>query len=181
MMDKVKSLSEWCDWERNEFDQCGCRIRQATDKSVTINQESYARKVDLITMSAHRRKHVTDSPKSDEEHTTMMAKRGELNWLATQTMIQLLAPPSLIEQPLDKVSKILNRTIPKFLIQCLFTERILALSVDISALAITVGWKCRSLLSNLLALVDVPELHVLLVHKLRETQTAKKGKQSRTS
>ena len=31
MMDKVKSLYEWDEWERNEFDQCGCRIRQATD------------------------------------------------------------------------------------------------------------------------------------------------------
>ena len=34
MMDKVKSLHEWGEWERNEFYQCGCRIRQATDKSV---------------------------------------------------------------------------------------------------------------------------------------------------
>ena len=49
MMDKVKSLYEWGEWERNEFDQC--RIRQATDKSVTVDQESYARKIDFITMS----------------------------------------------------------------------------------------------------------------------------------
>ena len=34
---------------------------------------------------------------SNEEHTTMMAKRGELNWLGTQSMIQLLAPLSLID------------------------------------------------------------------------------------
>ena len=27
MMDKVKRLYEWCEWERPEFDQCGCRIR----------------------------------------------------------------------------------------------------------------------------------------------------------
>ena len=59
-----------------------CRIRQATDTFVTVDQESYARKIDLITMSAHRRKHMTETL-SDKEHTTMMAKRGELNWLAT--------------------------------------------------------------------------------------------------
>ena len=64
-MDKVKRLYEWGEWERNEFDQCGSRIRQATDKSVTD------------TMSAHRRKHMTETL-SDEEHTTLMAKRGEL-------------------------------------------------------------------------------------------------------
>ena len=81
---------------RKQLKSCGCRIRQATDKSVTVDQESYARKIDLITMSAHRRKHMTETL-SNEEHTTMMAKRGELNWLATQTMSQLLAPLSLID------------------------------------------------------------------------------------
>ena len=97
MMDKVKRLNEggWC--ERNEFDQCGCRIRQATDKSVTVDQECYARKIGLITMSAHRRKHMTETL-SDEEHTVLMAKRGELNLLATQSMIQLLAPLSVIDR-----------------------------------------------------------------------------------
>ena len=44
MMDKVKRLYEWSEWEQHEFDQCGCRIRQATDKSVTVDQESDARK-----------------------------------------------------------------------------------------------------------------------------------------
>ena len=74
--------------EQHDFDQCGCRIRQATDKSVTVDQDSYARKISLITMSAHRRKHMSETL-SAEEHTTLMAKRGEVNWLATQSMIQL--------------------------------------------------------------------------------------------
>ena len=90
MLDKVKRLCVW-----GEFDQCGCRIRQSTDKSVTVDQESYARKISLITISAHRRKHMSETPPA-EEHTTLMAKCGELNWLATQSMIQLLAPLSLI-------------------------------------------------------------------------------------
>ena len=34
---------------------------------------------------------------SEEEDTTPMAKRGELNWLVTQSMIQLLALLSLID------------------------------------------------------------------------------------
>ena len=34
---------------------------------------------------------------SEEELTTLSAKRGELNWLATQSMTQLLAPLSLID------------------------------------------------------------------------------------
>ena len=96
MLDKVKPLCERSEWEQHEFDQCGCRTRQATDKSVTVDQESYARKISLITMSAHRRKHMSETL-SAEEHTTLMAKRGELNWLATQSMVQLSAPLSLID------------------------------------------------------------------------------------
>ena len=92
----MKRLYEWGEWEQHEFDQCGCRIRQATDKSVTVDEESHVGKISLITMSAHRRKHMSETL-SAEEHTTLMAKRGELNWLATQSMIQLLAPLSLID------------------------------------------------------------------------------------
>ena len=47
-------------------------------------------------MSAHRRKHMSETLSADE-HTTLMAKRGELNWSATQSMIQLLAPSSVID------------------------------------------------------------------------------------
>ena len=61
MTDKVKRLYEWGEWERHEFDQCGCRIRQATGKSITVDQEAYARKMGLITMSAHRRKHMSET------------------------------------------------------------------------------------------------------------------------
>ena len=79
MLDKVKRLYEWGEWEQHEFDQCGCRIRQATDKSVTVDQESYARKISLITMSAHRRKHMSETL-SAEEHTHIDGKtwRAEL-------------------------------------------------------------------------------------------------------
>ena len=57
-------------------------------KSVTVEQESYARKISLITMCAHRHKHMSETLSADE-HTTLMAERGELNWLA--------APSSLID------------------------------------------------------------------------------------
>ena len=81
MSDKVKLLYEWCECEEHEFDQCGCKIRQATDKSVTVDQGSYARKISLITMSAHRRKHMSETLPA-EQHTTLMAKRCELNWVS---------------------------------------------------------------------------------------------------
>ena len=96
MVNKVKCLCEWSEWERHEFDQCGCRIRQATDNSINVDQETNARKMGLITMSAHRRKHVSETL-SQDEHTTLMANRGGLNRLATQSIMQLLALLSLID------------------------------------------------------------------------------------
>ena len=68
MVNKVKCLYEWNEWERHEFDQGFCRIRQATDNSINVDQETNARKMGLITMSAHRRKHVSETL-SQDEHT----------------------------------------------------------------------------------------------------------------
>ena len=61
MMDKGKRLCEWCERERHEFDQCVCIIRQATDKFITADHEAYTRKIGLITMSAHRREHMSET------------------------------------------------------------------------------------------------------------------------
>ena len=151
MMDKAKVFKNGANGNVTNSIS-GCRIRQATDKSVTVDQESYARKIDLITMSAHRRKHMTETL-SDEEHTTMMAKRGELNWLARQSMIQLLALLSLIDTSKTATGqslKDLNRLVRQahfeasdklhypvlFLLPMLRgqTGNISVLSVDISAL-----------------------------------------------
>ena len=56
---------------------------------------------------------------SDEEHTVLMAKRGELNWLATQSMFQLLAPLSLIDtsktatgQSLKDLNRLVRQRLP---------------------------------------------------------------------
>ena len=58
-------------------------------KEVKMRQLTPAEK--RTTMSAHRLKHMSETL-SEEEYTTLMAKLGELNWSATQSMIQLLAP-----------------------------------------------------------------------------------------
>ena len=64
------------------------------DRQRTRDQRS--KKRGLITMSAHRRKHVSETL-SQDEHTTLMANRGGLNRLATQSIMQLLALLSLID------------------------------------------------------------------------------------
>ena len=96
MRKRIEALYEWGSWESGEFEQCGCRVRQRQDGSITLDQESYARRIAMIPLSAHRRAHMAE-PLTAEERSLMVAKRGELNWLATQSMVQLLAPLSLVD------------------------------------------------------------------------------------
>ena len=120
----------------------------------------------------------------------MMAKRGELNWLATQSMIQLLALLSLIDTPKTATGqslKDLNRLVrqahceasdklhyPVIFDQCSFllpmlrgqTGKISVLSVDISVLEQRDHcWTEAPLLvvQSPGTLADVPELHAHLV------------------
>ena len=121
-----------------------------------------------------------------EAHTTLMAKRGELDWLATQSMIQLLAPLSLIDTSKTATGqsfKDLNRQahfeasdkLHHFVISdpvCLVCRCVAGQQERFrfsmwKSLCwnkkVTVGWKCCSLLSCVLALADFPELHAHLV------------------
>ena len=189
MMDKVKSLLRMGENGNvtNSINVAAEYVKQ-TDKSVTVAQESHARKIDLITMSAHRRKHMTETL-SNEEHTTMMAKRGELNWLETQSMIQLLASLSLIDTSKTATGqslKDLNRLVRQahceasdklhyplifepsvcfFCRCCVGKQERFRFSVWISLYwnrEITVGRKRRSLLSNFLALSPMSQSCTLI-------------------
>ena len=44
------------------------RMREATGKSITVDQEAYAQKIGLITMSAHRRKHMSGTLSKNAHH-----------------------------------------------------------------------------------------------------------------
>ena len=100
MMDKVNRLSEWSEWERHEFDQCGCRVQQATDKSITFFQEAFARKHCLSTMSAHRCKHMSETM-SEEEHTELAG-----NTIHESVVNTFESHRNVEKQPQVKVSRI---------------------------------------------------------------------------
>ena len=44
------------------------RERDRTGKSITVDQEAYAQKIGLITMSAHRRKHMSGTLSKNAHH-----------------------------------------------------------------------------------------------------------------
>ena len=107
MLDKIKGLYDWGAWESGTFEQCGCRIQQTETGSILVDQEEYARKITLIPLTQHRRRHM-QAPLNAEERHLMVAKRGELNWLATQTMIQALSSLSLLDTSMEATGESLR-------------------------------------------------------------------------
>ena len=51
----LKAKYELGGWEKDQFEMCGCRIIQARDGGITIDQTSYARAIEPIRMTSHRR------------------------------------------------------------------------------------------------------------------------------
>ena len=85
---QVNSIYDWGALENDDLQQCGFRVRQVTDKSFIWDQEAHAREVGLVGRST-RRHHMFEC--LTDEHSRV-AKRGELNWLATQSMVPLRVP-----------------------------------------------------------------------------------------
>ena len=70
----VRSKYEWGSWEEKEFEMCGCHVAQGHDGSITLDQTSYARAIEPIPLTAHRRKHEHEKL-TQAEHKEVLAKR----------------------------------------------------------------------------------------------------------
>ena len=92
----VQSMYEWESWEEGSFEMCGVKIEQQVDFSVCLDQCAYSRAIQPIVLSAHRRRHESEKL-TEAEHWMVIAKRGELSWLAQQSMICLMAPLPLVD------------------------------------------------------------------------------------
>ena len=106
----IRGRFGWSSWEADTFEMCGCRVLQKRDGSIEVHQTVYARAIQRIPITAHRRRHQHEVI-SRHEHQQVITKRGELGWMAQQTMIALMAPPSLIvasEHATDKTLTELN-------------------------------------------------------------------------
>ena len=81
MMDEVRRLYEWSEWERHDFDQCRFaeydRQRRSSSLLLLIRRPTLERWVSSRCL--HIDAHTSQRQWSKEEHTTLMAKRGELN------------------------------------------------------------------------------------------------------
>ena len=106
-LEELQGLYEWGSWEEQCFEMCGCRIEQEPGGNITLDQTKYARAIEVISMSAHRRKHEHETL-TYKEHRDVIAKRGELSWLAQQSMVPLMAPLSLIDASEKATGKTLH-------------------------------------------------------------------------
>eukprot|EP00435_Cladocopium_sp_Y103_P047941 s1625_g14.t1 len=90
----------WGKWETEEFTFAGCRIRQAEDFSITLDQEDYTDKwIEEIKIDPTRARR---SPLLPAEISALRGALGTVSWRATQTAPQYLADTSLL---LSEISK----------------------------------------------------------------------------
>ena len=94
---KLKGLYKWGKWESDSFTLCGVRYRQKRDYSVEMDQQEFTRK--LSTTEFHLPKNLYNiNGKNKIDSTGMTSLRGmngSLQWLATNTRIDLAAKVSL--------------------------------------------------------------------------------------
>ena len=111
--DQLQKAYEWGIWETGNFTQCGAKIKQSYDKNtkefgeVRLDYADYAETIFEIDMSAKRKKEL-DSPLTQSEHTQLRGVVGQLMWLGTQAVPQVLAGISLLLGATPPTVKVIN-------------------------------------------------------------------------
>merc|ERR1712155_261218 len=94
---KLENLYKWGKWESDSFALCGVRYRQKQDYSVTMNQQEFTTKLSTAEHSLPKNLHrLNGKDKLDATGlTTLRGINGSLQWLATNTRVDLCAKVSL--------------------------------------------------------------------------------------
>ena len=116
----LKQLHEafrWSPWEEGDFKQTGLRIRQdPTTYEITLDQEEYLETLEEIEIDPGRKKQ-KDLPVTEAERTALRGSLGALQWLCTQTSLNLCAETGLNQSmvtradigTLEEVNKIVRK------------------------------------------------------------------------
>merc|ERR1712155_267601 len=94
---KLENLYKWGKWESDSFALCGVRYRQKQDYSVTMNQQEFTTKLSTAEHNLPKNLHrLNGKDKLDATGlTTLRGINGSLQWLATNTRVDLCAKVSL--------------------------------------------------------------------------------------
>ena len=91
---RIKERFKWGDWERDDFFQCGVRVRRV-ENGYALSQEQYIEGLQEIPLSTSRRR-ARKEDTSEREKTQLRALLGGLSWVAQQTAPHLSAEVSLL-------------------------------------------------------------------------------------
>merc|ERR1712155_198843 len=94
---KLENLYKWGKWESDSFALCGVRYRQKQDYSVTMNQQEFTTRLSTAEHSLPKNlRRLNGKDKLDAAGlTTLRGIHGSLQWLATNTRVDLCAKVSL--------------------------------------------------------------------------------------
>ena len=98
----LKETFRFGKWEEGSdgFEFAGCFIKQLSDRSITLNQESYTLKwMEEIEIDKTRAK---SAPLTPREISQLRAALGTVSWRATQSAPQFLADTSLLLSEINK-------------------------------------------------------------------------------
>ena len=84
LMNKIRSHFSWGSWETSSFTQCGVRITQHADFSITLDQEEFVSDIQEIKISRDRARHLSQETSDFEKHQ-LRAVLGSLSWFTGQT------------------------------------------------------------------------------------------------
>eukprot|EP00438_Fugacium_kawagutii_P006161 Skav207449 [mRNA] locus=scaffold3545:28907:32044:+ [translate_table: standard] len=95
-MDQLKKSYRWGRWDQGSFEFAGCDIKQHSDGSITVSQETYVGKwLDEIEISQERSAQ-KNSPLTSEEVSRLRGAIGTMSWKASQTGPQYAADVGLL-------------------------------------------------------------------------------------
>merc|ERR1712155_404034 len=94
---KLENLYKWGKWESDSFALCGVRYRQKQDYSVTMNQQEFTTKLSTAENNLPKNLHRLNGKTTLDATglTTLRGINGSLQWLATNTRVDLCAKVSL--------------------------------------------------------------------------------------
>ena len=84
LMARIREHFSWGSWESSSFTQCGVRITQHSDFSITLDQQEFVSEVQEIHLSRDRSRQPTADTTDHEKHQ-LRAALGGLSWFTGQT------------------------------------------------------------------------------------------------
>ena len=89
LMSKIKNHFSWGSWEQSSFVQCGVRVTQHEDFSITLDQKEFVGDIQEIHLSRDRARQ-NDAVTSEHERHQLRAVLGSLSWYTGQTGFNIL-------------------------------------------------------------------------------------------